>query len=266
MTFAIKALLPVTYLACSAVGLGSVTFVDNDSLGLARYDGNALSIPSAGSGGSGDDNWLRRTGFANGGSVLTSSESSTPEDAPMLLITVSGLTPNASYNTYGYFWSNSDSWRLKGSVDLTTVNSGTWPSSGDGNQNILDDGTPGDLTDDFLDNDVAVSFSRAGSGTSTAGTSLGSLDTTADGLADSYFSTGTVMVTEGNRTMYEAGFGTATTNGSGELVLLIDDLRDQTTGNNRTWFDGVGYELVPEPSSTVLLGLAIPVLVRRRRD
>ena len=36
---------------------------------------------------------------------------------------------------------------------------------------------------------------------------------------------------------------------------------------NPTWFDGVGYKLVPEPSSTIMLGLGgLALILRRRRS
>ena len=40
----------------------------------------------------------------------------------------------------------------------------------------------------------------------------------------------------------QAVLGTATSDGSGNLAIYIDDLAD-VTQDKRTWFDGVGYKL-----------------------
>lgn len=59
-----------------------------------------------------------------------------------------------------------------------------------------------------------------------------------------------------------------TTVSDGTLNVYIDDFPASSTGtiNDRTWYQGVGYELIPEPSSALLgvLG-ALTLLVRRRR-
>jgi hypothetical protein len=46
--------------------------------------------------------------------------------------------------------------------------------------------------------------------------------------------------------------------------VFIDDLpTDQS--NNRTWYDGVGYEALPEPATLALLGLGSLALLRRKK-
>jgi len=43
-------------------------------------------------------------------------------------------------------------------------------------------------------------------------------------------------------------------------------LIETNDGYSRTWYDGVGYQAVPEPSAVILVGLAgLGLLARRRR-
>ncbi len=82
------------------------------------------------------------------------------------------------------------------------------------------------------------------------------------------------LITEGPRTLYQGALGLGVANGSGALSVFVDD-GDLNTGadvinaGSRSWYDGVGYELVaiPEPSSLFLAfaSLAALALVRRRR-
>ena len=52
----------------------------------------------------------------------------------------------------------------------------------------------------------------------------------------------------------------------GTLSIYVDDLHAVNDSDERTWYAGIGYELVPEPSSALLGALgAIALLVRRRR-
>lgn len=52
--------------------------------------------------------------------------------------------------------------------------------------------------------------------------------------------------------LYQASLGTAVVSG-GTLDFYIDDV---STDDQRTWYEGVGYEAVPEPGAVVLLALA----------
>lgn len=50
----------------------------------------------------------------------------------------------------------------------------------------------------------------------------------------------------------------------GTLAVFIDDL-GTTDVNLRTWYDGISYQLIPEPSSFVLMGLVLGAGIAWRR-
>jgi len=53
------------------------------------------------------------------------------------------------------------------------------------------------------------------------------------------------MLAEGNRNMWQVKLGTTGTTTS--IDVYIDDDPNHLTGNSRTWYDGIGYELAQEP-------------------
>jgi hypothetical protein len=72
-----------------------------------------------------------------------------------------------------------------------------------------------------------------------------------------------VQVADGNRLMVQSSLGTAVADASGEITVYVDS--NGGSSSTRTWYDGVGYEAVPEPSAALLLGLGGLALLRRRR-
>jgi hypothetical protein len=56
----------------------------------------------------------------------------------------------------------------------------------------------------------------------------------------------------------------------GEIVVFIDNMNVPGGGvNNRTWDDGVSYEVIPEPSTYAMMFGALTLLYacsRRRRN
>jgi len=52
------------------------------------------------------------------------------------------------------------------------------------------------------------------------------------------------MLTEDNRTLWQAYLGTTETT---TITVYTDDDPNHLTGNSRTWYDGIGYEVAPEP-------------------
>ncbi|MEM6259348.1 MAG: PEP-CTERM sorting domain-containing protein [Planctomycetota bacterium] len=72
------------------------------------------------------------------------------------------------------------------------------------------------------------------------------------------------LVAEGNRVLLRDLVGVAVADSNGEIAVYLDDVVPQG-GRDRTWLDGVGYEVVPEPSSLALLGLGGLAMLHRRR-
>jgi hypothetical protein len=99
--------------------LGPVTYIDANASNT-MYAGGAALTTTGPSGGQGalDNLWHRRTGYGNGGSVLTSSETGF-ENAPMLKTTINGSAlKDGTYDIFAYFWSNKDEdWRLLAGLD-----------------------------------------------------------------------------------------------------------------------------------------------------
>lgn len=71
------------------------------------------------------------------------------------------------------------------------------------------------------------------------------------------------MFTEGDRVLYGVNLGQATVTGGSAIDVFVDGT--VPGADNRVWYDGVGYELVPEPSIAFLGGLGLLGLLRRRR-
>jgi hypothetical protein len=57
------------------------------------------------------------------------------------------------------------------------------------------------------------------------------------------------MLTEGNRTLWQVNLGT--TGVTNMISVYVDDEPNHLTGNNRTWYDGIGYESAAEPEPEV---------------
>jgi hypothetical protein len=94
-------------------------------------------------------------------------------------------------------------------------------------------------------------------------------------LTDGSFSTGnapTLAIGGIDRVLAQFFLGTATVDGTGTLNVFIGNQQNVNSGvtpgvtNSRTWFDGVGYEVIPEPSAALLGGLGLLGLLRRRRN
>jgi hypothetical protein len=147
---------------------------------------------------------------------------------PELTTQVTGLS-DGNYNVWAFFWDSSgtgNTWTM--SAGLTSGSLSPYSNDGPGSQVV-----------------------------------------TAMTLAD-FTSIG--MVTEGDRTLYGINLGQATVaGGSGLINVFVDGtsyngVATPNASATRTWYDGVGYEAVPEPSIAALFGLTgLMLLLRRRR-
>jgi hypothetical protein len=194
-----------------------LTYVDATAANTTRWDGNPLS-PAVQGNTSLDNNWELRT-FGNNATVYESNADG-PEDAPLLVTTLTGLTPNTDYVLYAYFWDDGRNWRLKASAHAA---------------NIQNAGTTGTRSDDDLPTSALTHFAAVDSDGGTA--------TVAPPASASDFTTAPLL-TEGNRTLHQAVLGKATSDTNGNLAIFIDDLAGVGEAK-RTWYDGVGYKPAP---------------------
>jgi hypothetical protein len=150
--------------------------------------------------------------------------------SPEIRTTITGLIAGAEYSVYVNFWD---------------------PQSTTEDWNVLAGFTSGSLT----------LFSREGG--SAAVELAGS---TASVLANTltYTTPPTTFGPNSGRELLAGLIGTAFADSSGHLSVYIDDLGNANV-NLRTWYDGLSFALVPEPSSFALIGLGMAILLGNRR-
>jgi hypothetical protein len=247
-----------------------ITYVDATS-GVAGNTalaaGGVFSPPLNGTPGL-DNQWKERTTFGNGGNIFeTAGEgSAVTEDAPRVVTTVSGLAVGSTYKMYAFFWSPNDinqQWLLRASLTDAVGDLPSWTRlNNDAVTNaggvVGTDGDSFQITPDNLAPFPAMGpadFSNPGS--VLAGTST---------------QAGKTVINEGNRFLWQALLGTAVADSNGEAQVYIENyvLSGGTPPagpvhvNNRTWYDGVGFEFVPEPSALVIMLFGMPALLFRR--
>ncbi|GAA5495187.1 hypothetical protein Rhal01_01362 [Rubritalea halochordaticola] len=238
-------------MATAGLSQAAITYVDatiNGNTTLA--DGSALIDGTHYQSGTGGTNTWNDRAFANGGTIISNSDTTGEGDAPVLRTTISGLTAGESYEVYTYFWGiDGATTRGRTSLSSTTPMDGYNTSHFNGSS--------------F---DPMTALTRLVSGDS--GLNPGPVSTAdGSGFENGGYFTNSVLTEESNRSMYQVSLGTAVADGSGNIHIYIDDL-ENTSSVNRTWYDGVGYELaaVPEPGTSALLGMAgLGLILRRRR-
>jgi hypothetical protein len=235
MNKCLKFLGSVFAVALVSTASAQITYVD------ATDGGNTFKAPSAGGGlpfavtpfgtqGPANDGLWDARAFGNSATIFQNSGAGAGQDtnAVRLATSVSGLSLD-TYNVYVYFWSdNSPLWRIGASLSDSVGQ--------------LSLSKPGD---------VGVNQFYTGSDATVLSTAL----------ALNPFTTG-VMVAEGNRRLYQVSLGTVT--GTGFSAYIEGD-RGMTAQNQRTWYDGVGYSIAPEPATGAILGLGALCLIARRR-
>jgi hypothetical protein len=196
-----------------------------------------------------DGQWRARTGFGIqpsatsppsgaglttlNGTVYENGGNSGGDNAPRLMTTVAGL-PNDTYNVYAYFWTDQTSspWQIRAGV--------------------TDDANP------------LPRYTGSGAST-TIGSAVGSAPDGGNApvliATDNAGGSGTPAGRRVWQVLLGQQIGTS-------LTVYVEDL-PPTNGNERAWYDGIGYEsaTVPEPMSLATVGLGVTLLlsVSRRR-
>jgi hypothetical protein len=226
-----------------ALAVAQVVYIDADvTSNTTLADGSPLVAgthyfvtPTSAAGDTRNDGLWDIRPFANQNSIISSNNTGA-ENAPALRTTISGLPPGQGVALYAYLWGSTNAnWRLRAS--LTPPN---------------EDGTAdGEVLRGFNSNHFSGSaFEGAAFVTRhvNSGINPGPLSTEsgADPAFESggYFAnTSPVMTGEGNRALYQANLGNVLVDHTGQVHVYIDDLAGGGAGG-RTWYDGVGYELV----------------------
>lgn len=170
-----------------------------------------------------DNNWEERTTNGSSGNIFEAGGEAggVGENAPRLVTTIANLVPGANYKVFAYFWSKAASstteqWFLR--AGLTN--------------------DAGELT----------LYGTSGSGLMGIFSTAASLVSSTNG-----FAVPPTIISESGRLLFQADLGQAVADGSGRIPVFIDDHSPDTTVNNRTWFDGVGYAQVIASNPTNLL-------------
>jgi|GEM_PF-6591373 len=207
-------------LAWPALAPAAIDFVDATPSNTTLADGTALNLvgdpptnpedyTTGGSSDTPDHHWHLRTGFGEAAAIWASQAGDSDNDSPMLRTTISGLTPGTLYDVYVYYW---------------VAGFNAWPEAGGSpTGNNRWDIRAG--LDEFTLADLGFLFGGS---------------TSLEGLGDTGHFSAPVLTEEGNRRLHEAKVGVGVADGSGSLVVYVDDLANNP---NRTWYEGVGAEI-----------------------
>ncbi len=217
--------LALLTLSLAGPAAAAITYIDADEV----TGGNTVGLPGG---------WTARglgagqagNNFANNGGALQGQGTA---DLSELATTVS--VPNGVYEIHVFFWDDTPS------ADVSL----SW--------NIQAGFTSGSLTS-FTNASPGV-FAVNAASQAAASTEILGLNVLGDG-ADTY-----ADYIDGNRVLFAAPLGQVTVTG-GSFTVFIDH---QTAAVQRTWYDGVGYTAVPEPSAGALGLLALLGVAARRR-
>lgn len=206
--------------------VGSIYFVEATSgvAGNTTLTNGGVFAPPLNTGTS--TNWNERITVGSGGRLFEAGgqAASVGQNAPRLITTISNLIPGANYKIFAYFWSKaasstSEQWLLRAGLTNT-----------------------------------AAELTLFG----TSGSSLMSIASTAGNLISSTngFAVAPTTNSEVGRFLYQATLGQTIAGANGTIPVFIDDYSPDTTVNNRTWYDGVGYAQVIAMNATNLTAAA----------
>ncbi len=194
--------------------IAKITYVDatdGETGNTKLASGEVFKATTANSGM--DNRWRLRTGFANppgSGTIYeaggTYGETVNTEDCPRLVTTVSGL-PEDTYKVYVYFWSDNSQWRIRADLKGT-------------------------------DEQLPLFYSRPISPEEEAPTSTSAA---VPAKADDFKAA--PLLSEGNRILWQAYLGEVK---GTTITVFVDDDPAHKTHSSRTWYDGIGYQAVPE--------------------
>ena len=212
----------------------SIIYVDaaEGSSGNTYATGGSLSDTSWYLDNDGGDGtlWNKRTGSANESTVFQAGGEKTQ---PELTTEITGLA-DGDYYAWVFFWNNGGGWNIDAGLtsgSLTSYSAKELDNGATTTNGVIDMSTMS--TDDF-----------------------------------SYSNGGSVLTTESDRTLYGVNLGQVTVSSSAINVFVDHSVDPEGTGfaDTRTWYDGVGYEVIPEPASLGLFGIVCAALwfVRRR--
>lgn len=216
----------ITYVDAAEGGSGN-TFATGGSLGDTSW------LEDPGTAAANETQWGKRA-FTNNSTVFQAlHETETSDDMPELTTQITGLA-DGTYTIWVFYWdqvvSDTQNWII--SAGLTSGSLSSYSSPGE-------PAVAGATT-------VGVSDANGLSFT----TSVDTIENPGSSTAE--------------RRMFGVNLGDVTVSGGSAVNVYVDNL----IGNgslNRAWYDGVGYELVPEPSSSLLVGLGVLSLLLRRR-
>lgn len=212
-----------------AAGMGQsraqVTYVDA-APGVNTFPTSAFAGSAA------QDNLWGLRAFGTGNTIYESSGvASGTEDSPEIYTILTGLNPGAQYHVWVNFY------------DVASNNTENWPiraGFSSGNLTLFANGVDG------------------GAGL-LAGATAAIMATNLNYVSAPKFDDG------GSRLLLAGYLGVTQADTSGQITVYIDDLPSTIGANNRTWYDGLSYELVPEPSALALGALGLAALCLRRR-
>ncbi len=231
----IAILLSSALIAIPAHAAFTITYVD----ALEGAGGNTFAT----GGSQGDTSWIANTdgssdtGWSNraladynGDTIFQALPDGSAENIPELTTRISGLA-DGTYEIWTFYWDQ--------------------VVSTDQNWSIATGLTSGDLTTYSSPGQPAVP---------------GATTVNVTNAADlSFANNPNVTRNNGNNQMFGVYLGQVTVSGGSDIDVFVDMLIDGASGTSRTLYDGVGYALIPEPSTVLAGSLGALLLLRRRR-